>query len=155
MAGERVLTGTTKYDVEYPREAEVLVREFKCSDQQLAVFFDVDVTTIKRWKDLHPEFNSAIEDVRKVQNAAVERALFDRAIGCKVRQEKIVIPKDGGGPIVAEYNEHLPPDVQAAQFWLKNRDPKNWKDVSKTETQLNVAVVPVINISLKTPGNEK
>jgi hypothetical protein len=27
------------------------------------------------------------------------------------------------------YNEHLPPDPTSAMFWLKNRDPDNWRDV--------------------------
>jgi hypothetical protein len=27
------------------------------------------------------------------------------------------------------YVEHVPPDVTACIFWLKNRDPAHWRDV--------------------------
>lgn len=154
MAGERSVYGTTKYEVGHAKEAEILVREFQATDSQLAEFFNVTPETIERWRQHHPEFNSSIEEVRKLQNAAVEKALFERAIGYKHQQEKVVTSKLTGEPIVASYNESFPPDINAAQFWLKNRDPENWKDVSKVEQNLNVAVVPVINISLKPKADE-
>jgi hypothetical protein len=31
------------------------------------------------------------------------------------------------------YREHVPPDVTAAIFWLKNRQPEKWRDKSETE----------------------
>jgi len=33
----------------------------------------------------------------------------------------------------APYVEHVPPDVHAAEFWLKNRRPDRWRDVQQLE----------------------
>jgi len=47
-------------------------------------------------------------------------------------------------PVLVPYQEHVPPDVTACIFWLKNRRPVQWRDlhdqrhmaVTKTEEQL-------------------
>lgn len=45
--------------------------------------------------------------------------------------------------------------MNAIQFWLKNKDPEHWKDVSRTEiTDGEGAPVPLINITLKLPPTE-
>ena len=45
---------------------------------------------------------------------------------------KIFCSKDGE-IIEAPYVEHVPPDVTACIFWLKNRDPAHWRDVQQME----------------------
>jgi hypothetical protein len=41
---------------------------------------------------------------------------------------KIFMPAGAKAPVYAPYVEHVPPDVTAAIFWLKNRDPAHWRD---------------------------
>jgi hypothetical protein len=36
-------------------------------------------------------------------------------------------------PVYAPYIEHVPPDVTAGVFWLKNRDPQHWRDSQQLE----------------------
>jgi hypothetical protein len=36
-------------------------------------------------------------------------------------------------PVYAPYREHVPPDVTACIFWLKNRDPTHWRDAWQLE----------------------
>jgi hypothetical protein len=36
-------------------------------------------------------------------------------------------------PVVVHYVEHMPPDVTAGIFWLRNRDPENWRDVQNVD----------------------
>jgi hypothetical protein len=62
----------------------------------------------------------------------MERSLYSRAVGYSFNSEKIFCNKDGEVtrvPIV----EHVPPDVTAQIFWLKNRDPANWRDAWQLE----------------------
>jgi hypothetical protein len=35
--------------------------------------------------------------------------------------------------VIVPYVEHCPPDVTAAIFWLKNRDPQHWRDTQQLE----------------------
>ena len=41
----------------------------------------------------------------------------------------------------APYVEHLPPDVTAAIFWLKNRDPAHWRDAWQLEHTLGRYII--------------
>src|SRR3546814_1891027 len=52
-----------------------------------------------------------------------------RAVGYSFDAEKIM--QDKGVVVRADYVEHLPPDVSAAQYWLNNRKGYDWK--SKVE----------------------
>jgi hypothetical protein len=64
--------------------------------------------------------------------APVEQSLYQRAVGYSLNSEKIFCNKDGEVtrvPIV----EHVPPDVTAQIFWLKNRKPSEWRDVQNVE----------------------
>ena len=44
---------------------------------------------------------------------------------------KIFMPAGAEEPVIVHYTEHCPPDVGAAFIWLKNRDPKRWRDVQR------------------------
>jgi hypothetical protein len=44
-------------------------------------------------------------------------------------------------PVYAPYIEHVPPDVTACIFWLKNRDPQNWRDSQQMEHVLGKYII--------------
>jgi hypothetical protein len=44
-------------------------------------------------------------------------------------------------PVYAPYIEHVPPDVTAAIFWLKNRDPQHWRDSQQLEHVLGKYII--------------
>jgi hypothetical protein len=39
------------------------------------------------------------------------------------------------------YVEHVPPDVTACIFWLKNRDPEHWRDSQRLEHVLGKYII--------------
>jgi len=41
------------------------------------------------------------------------------------------MPTDREKPVHAPYVEHVPPDVTACIFWLKNRDPQHWRSAQE------------------------
>jgi hypothetical protein len=43
------------------------------------------------------------------------------------------MPAGASKPVYAPYVEHVPPDVTACIFWLKNRDPARWRDAWQLE----------------------
>jgi hypothetical protein len=43
------------------------------------------------------------------------------------------MPANREKPVYAKYIEHVPPDVTAGIFWLKNRDPQHWRDSQQLE----------------------
>jgi hypothetical protein len=63
----------------------------------------------------------------------MERSLYTRGQGYNYEAVKIFMPAGRSKPVYAPYIEHVPPDVTAAIFWLKNRDPAHWRDTQQLE----------------------
>jgi hypothetical protein len=66
----------------------------------------------------------------------VTRSLYSRAVGYNYEAVKIFMPANREKPVYAKYIEHIPPDVTACIFWLKNRDPQHWRDSQQLEHSL-------------------
>jgi hypothetical protein len=114
----------TAFKPEYCRQAEKLCR-LGATDKELADFFGVVEQTINNWKDI-PEFLESLKKGKDLSDANVADRLYKRAMGYSHRAVKIF--NDNGEPMRVDYIEHYPPDTTAAIFWLKNRQPKKWRD---------------------------
>lgn len=118
----------SKYTKAHPR----IVFEFALlglSDERIAAAMQIDVTTFYVWGKEYPEFSQALVDGRENVDREVANAMFRRATGFKYRTVKIMPNKaDPERPIYAEYEEYMPPDVNAAKYWLGIRRGKMRKD---------------------------
>ena len=63
-----------------------------------------------------------------------------RAVGYSYDAEKIFCDKNGNVTKVP-YREHVPPDVTAQIFWLKNRDPKRWRDAWQVDAAVGKYII--------------
>jgi hypothetical protein len=72
-----------------------------------------------------PFFHS-IREARKISDAKVERALYERAIGYQHQETKYMA--SAGKFKKFETIKIYPPDVDACRFWLTNRKSENWKE---------------------------
>jgi hypothetical protein len=106
----------TAYKPEYAKEAYEYCAIFGADDKMLAKKFGVAESTLYLWKQQHPEFSEALKrgkDEFDTQN--VEQSLLKRAMGYTL---------DG---------KHYPADTTACIFWLKNRQPRKWRDKQELE----------------------
>lgn len=103
------------------------------TDEELADFFEVSVTTIDNWKKEHPEFLGAMKRGKAQADAEVAEKLFQRAKGYSHNAVKIFMPAGKDEPVYADYVEHYPPDTAAAFIWLKNRQSGKWRDKQEVE----------------------
>jgi transposase len=139
----------SKYKDEYASQAEKFCK-LGATDEQLADFFEVDVSTISEWKLKYPEFSEALRKGKMVADALVAESLFQRAIGYEHDSEEIkVVPharkkqkgqeealesqekqQDDDHPFVirVKTRKKYPPDTTACIYWLKNRQKDNWRD---------------------------
>ena len=69
-------------------------------------------------------------------NTRVERSLYQKPVGYDYPAVKIFMPAGAKKPVYAPYVEHVPPDVTACIFWLKNRDPAHWRDAWQVDHTL-------------------
>ena len=99
--------------------------------QDVAIALKTTLVMISTWMKKFPEFRAAIEGGRAARDEQIVSALFHRARGYEHEAEKIFC--QNGMVTKVKYTEHYPPDAASAIFWLKNRQPDDWKDVSTKE----------------------
>lgn len=96
------------------------------TNDELATFFDVHVSTIYQWKLDHESFSDALKRGKEMADARVARALFSRATGYS--HEDVDIKMYEGNIIETPTIKHYPPDATSMIFWLKNRQPDKWRE---------------------------
>ena len=107
--------------------------------EEIAKNMKISRSTLRAWMKKYPDIQTALKNARAYADARVENALFTRAVGytktlkkpIKVRRWLVENGRKVGEEEVIEYaNEevHVPPDMGAIAFYLKNRLPESWKD---------------------------
>lgn len=127
----------TEYRQEYAEQARKLCL-LGYTDKQLADFFEVNESTITRWKQKYPEFRTSIKKGKVVADAQVVDSLYNRALGMEV--EEVEVRGDGDDEIRRVTKKCIPPDTTAQIFWLKNRQPELWRDKPTVENSAQEAV---------------
>ena len=97
------------------------------TEVELAELFGVDRKTLLNWRRNNKEFEDACRLGKDGPNQRVVAAVFQRAIGYEYTVKKTRVNK-AGDLIEWEETTHVPADVTASIFWLKNRDNQNWND---------------------------
>ena len=73
-----------------------------------------------------------VPPMKGVSDAKVIRSLYERATGYEYEEEKKIIEYDKDGNVkpvkIEKTKKHVPPDVTAQIFWLKNRLRDRWQD---------------------------
>ncbi|HEY4355639.1 MAG TPA: helix-turn-helix domain-containing protein [Acidobacteriaceae bacterium] len=114
-------------------EQAVKLCKLGATDKELADFFGISESTLNLWKIDKPDFSESLKQGKDEADARVQQSLYRRALGYSHDAVKIFNDKDAGVTKV-DYVEHYPPDTVACIFWLKNRNPEQWRD--KVETEL-------------------
>lgn len=125
-------------------------------DTDLANFFGVTESTIYLWKKEYPEFSEALKRGKATVDAQVKKSLFQRATGYAHPEERTFVID--GIVETHEVTKHHPPDTTACIFWLKNRDPENWRDKVDLEHGSNEQKPLKINVTYRDsskPGTPK
>lgn len=132
----------SEYDVEFCQTAHAMSQQ-GATDREVAEALEVSERTIYRWQHDHPEFRQALQLGKDSADDRVEKSLYRRAVGYSFDAIKIMTYE--GSVIVEPYVEHVPPDVGAAQFWLKNRRADKWRDKAELQHsgQLSIVATPV------------
>lgn len=113
------------------------------TDEQIANNMNISCSTFYKYKDKYVEISEALKKNKEVADYEVENSLFKRALGydtpvLKHMKVKHVEYNDEGYKS-CEYEEiveihdiiHVPADITAQIFWLKNRQPGKWREKQK------------------------
>lgn len=96
------------------------------SDKQIAKNLSVAYSTFRDYVKKYPELSSVLNRSKREVDTKVENALLQRALGYSYEEVKATYE---GDQIVKKQviTKHVPADVGAMIFWLKNRRPHEWK----------------------------
>ncbi len=117
----------TLYREEYAEQAYKLCL-LGATNIEMADFFHVNPDTIDEWLRKHDNFSDSITRGKVLADANVAERMYKRALGYSHEAVKIFMPAGAETPVYAPYTEHYPPDTPAASLWLRNRQPRKWRD---------------------------
>lgn len=113
-------------------------------DAQIAKNMGISEATLYRYKANHPEIKEALRKGKEVVDIEVENAMLKRALGYTVRIVEQKIDKFGDVHD-CERDVHIPGDVTAQIFWLKNRRRQQWRDKVEVEKAESIQKIEIIN----------
>lgn len=109
------------------------------SDEEIAIACGIELPTFRLWKRKYPDFAEALGLGKANADYDIVRALYKKATGYNVAVDKTYKLKrvefdPQTGKKIREYEElatgvdttHIPADLRAEIFWLKNRQPERW-----------------------------
>lgn len=96
--------------------------------EEIAEKMGVGVATLRRWRKKYPILEEALQKGNDAADAAVESALFKRAVGYVVEEVTKQLDKSGELVVVKVVQKVVEPNVTAQLFWLKNRRPDLWSE---------------------------
>lgn len=129
----------TKFKVEYIEQARKLCL-LGHTDEEMAKFFEVHISTIYQWKLDFPDFSDAIKQGKDIADIDVAEKLHTKAMGAITIKQTAIKMKDtiynSEGRKVSEEERievvdlmtQEAPDTTALIFWLKNRKSSAWRD---------------------------
>lgn len=97
------------------------------TDEQIATKAGITAKTLYEWKNKYCEISEALKKGKEVVDIKVENALLKRALGYEYREDKVEA-SDKGGVKTTQTIKHVPGDVTAQIYWLKNRRPDKWRN---------------------------
>lgn len=143
----RSLTGN-KYEYWISQEGLDQLRQWAgegLSDARIAGKAGVRPDTLRAWKKKFPQLAGALQHAGPVpdQDQQIENALLKKATGYTVdvsKAYKLRRVEYEDGKKVCEFEElaqgvdqvHVPADLSAQIFWLKNRMPGKWQEKPET-----------------------
>ena len=102
------------------------------TEVQIAQKMRISMSSLSDWKNKHPEILDALKKGKEVVDIEVENALLKRALGYDV-EESFTEESDVNGRKTRVTVRHVPADVTAQIFWLKNRRPEVWREKQVVE----------------------
>jgi hypothetical protein len=152
----------TKWKEEYITLAYRICSETGAIDKALAKILEIDVSTLNDWKNVYPEFSESLKRGKdEFDTEKVEKSLLKRALGfsyTETTREPVIVTKkdlDGVGHkvmieekmvITKKVRKIMPPEVGAMIFWLKNRNPKRWRDKQELDHNFDLPKSMIFNM---------
>lgn len=141
----------TRYKEEYVEQGYDLAAH-GYTNKEIAHFFKVQERTLDRWKVKYDDFCRSLKKGKwEFDSGKVVNSLLRRALGYQYKEttqelSKKSDPETGEGKLVTTkvVIKEMAPDPTSMIFWLKCRQPDDWRDKQYNEHNLNPEVLSAI-----------
>jgi DNA-binding XRE family transcriptional regulator len=127
-------------------EQLMILAAFGLTDVQLAQVFGISEKTLNSYKK-DERFLQSLKKGKEISDNRVVRSLFERATGYEHPEVDIRVVDHA--IVQTELIKHYPPDPTSMIFWLKNRNPEQWKDRVEIQTPEGKPLVVINNAAKK------
>jgi hypothetical protein len=126
----------TKYKDSFPERAQELA-EKGLMDKDIFKQLGISKSSFYDYQKKFPEFSDFLKKGKETIDDNVDDASYIRAVGYDYEEQvtEVRISEDGTQhtTLVRTFKKHMPGDVTAQIFRLKNRRPKEWRDARNIE----------------------
>jgi hypothetical protein len=102
------------------------IAELHMTDKEISYALGISPQTLDTYKKKYPKFLESLKKGKAVTDQKVVLSLFQRATGYTAPD--VHISTYEGKVTKTAILKHHPPDPTACIFWLKNRQPEQWRD---------------------------
>lgn len=123
----------------FPLLAEKYARR-GLNDKEIAKSLGIAKTAYYEYQIKYSEFAEAIKRGKVPVDVVAENSLYKRVTGYTYEERTTEVKVDDKGvtkpSTIRTVTKHVPPDVGAIAFWLKNRNPEEWSDKQKVDLSI-------------------
>lgn len=107
------------------------------TNEQIAKNIGITRKTLQEWINKYSDISNALKKGKEVVDIEVENALLKRALGYEYEEVKTLIEEVDGKKKkkVEKVTKHVPADVSAGIFWLRNRKGLVWSNRDAIEAK--------------------
>ncbi|MCH5271590.1 MAG: helix-turn-helix domain-containing protein [Lachnospiraceae bacterium] len=98
------------------------------TDEEIAKKMGITRSTLYEWKKKYPDISDALKKGKEIVDIQVENALLKRALGYEYEEISEEYGVDGNLVKRKVTVKQVVPDTTAQIYWLKNRNPEQWRD---------------------------
>ena len=126
----------SKYKESFPERAQELAKK-GVNDKEIFKELGICKTSFYKYQEQFSEFMDSLKKGKEQADDNVDNASYIRAVGYDYEEQvtEVRISEDGTQhpSLVRTFKKHMPGDVTAQIFRLKNRRPKEWRDARNIE----------------------
>lgn len=134
LANKAQVARATGRPMDYAPEFDLLVKKLcylRATDREVADFFGIAEKNLHAWGKKHQSFRKSMMEGKELADATVAESLFMRATGYKHADTHVSVID--GKVVLTPLTKHYAPDTGAISLWLRNRQPKRWRDTKELE----------------------
>lgn len=97
-------------------------------DSEIARRMGISLSTLYNYKNEYPILAEALNRAKAEADFVIKESLYKKAKGFFYEEIEEILNDEGEVLRTKRIRKYSPPDTKAAQMWLQNREPDEWRE---------------------------